>query len=156
MKARQTALIALAAVVTLTSVAAAGPDTAKQRIAITATVLPSGAAVLMPQQDGGFVRDTGSLMGDWSSVPVSSAMRDGQKVDTHTGTWTFAGKRGDVIFRERNEWVDVGNGYGVAVGTWKVLRGTGEYAGITGGGRSGHAGLGRRWFARYEGFVTLP
>ena len=29
-----------------------------------------------------------------------------------------------------------------------------QYAGITGGGRSGHAGLGRKWLARYEGFLT--
>ena len=29
----------------------------------------------------------------------------------------------------------------VALGTWKVVRGTGQYAKIAGGGRSGHAGL---------------
>ena len=34
MKARQAMLVALAAAVTLTSVAAAGPDAAKQRVAI--------------------------------------------------------------------------------------------------------------------------
>ena len=62
-----------------------------------------------------------------------------------------------------NEWVDIGsdgNGDGqedgVALGTWKVVRGTGQYAQIAGGGRSGHAGLGRPWNARQEGFLTSP
>ena len=36
------------------------------------------------------------------------------------------------------------------------VRGTGAYAGITGRGRSAHLGLGRKWVARYEGFLTVP
>ena len=44
----------------------------------------------------------------------------------------------------------------VASGTWTVVRGTGDYAGVTGSGRSGHAGLGNVWNARYEGFLTTP
>jgi hypothetical protein len=35
-------------------------------------------------------------------------------------------------------------------------RGTGQYAGIVGKGRDGHAGLGNPWYARYEGFLTRP
>ena len=76
---------------------------------------------------------------------------------------TLTGKRGTLTIRDRNEWVDVSNentrfGYppGVAIGTWKVVRGTGQYARITGGGRNGHAGLGSAGYARYEGFLTLP
>lgn len=42
----------------------------------------------------------------------------------------------------------------VAFGTWKVLGGSGQYAGVTGGGRSAHAGLGHAWNARYDGFLT--
>jgi hypothetical protein len=84
-------------------------------------------------------------------------MRDGQKVTIHTAVWTFIGKRGTLTIRERNEWVAVELGEdGVAVGTWKVVRGTGEYAAITGSGRSGHAGLGTPWYARYEGFFRSP
>jgi hypothetical protein len=83
-------------------------------------------------------------------------MRDGQKVTIYVGFWTLSGKRGTLTFRERNEWVDVGYDDGVAIGTWKVVRGTGEYAGIVGKGRSGHAGLGSPWYARYEGFLVLP
>jgi hypothetical protein len=66
------------------------------------------------------------------------------------------------VFRERNEWVDVGSdtngdGFddGVAVGTWTVVRGTGQYAGVKGSGQSAHSGLGRKWVARYEGVLTV-
>ena len=59
------------------------------------------------------------------------------------------------MLRERNEWVSVGNGDdSVALGTWNVVRGTGQYAGLAGSGRSGHAGLGTPWYARYEGFLA--
>ena len=163
MKARYAVVVALAAAVTLASIAAAGPGAAKQRVAITAKVVPTGAAVLEPLQDGAVERDSGTFYGKWSLTPDRTVMRDGQKVDIHTGLWTFTGKQGTLVFRERTEWVDIGNDSnrdgsddGVAVGTWKVVRGTGEYAGIAGGGRSGHEGLGRRWYARYEGFLTLP
>jgi hypothetical protein len=63
--------------------------------------------------------------------------------------------------RDRNQWVDFardGNGDGendgIGIGTWKVVRGTGQYAGIVGKGRFGHIGLGRPWYAPYEGFLT--
>jgi hypothetical protein len=90
-------------------------------------------------------------------------VRDGQTVYIATGLWAFTGKQGTLVFRERNEWVDLGNDSNrdgsedsIDVGSWKVVRGTGTYAGIAGGGRSGHEGLGRKWFARYEGYLTLP
>jgi hypothetical protein len=163
MKVRHVVLVALAAAVTLTSVAAAGPEAAKQRVAITATVLPAGKAVLEPLQEGTLVRNAGAFDGKWSPTPDRTVMRDGQTVDIHTALWTFTGKQGTLVFRERNEWVDLGQDLNrdayvddIAIGTWKVVRGMGTYAGITGGGRSAHLGLGRKWVARYEGFLTLP
>lgn len=48
MKVRHVVLVALAAAVTLTSVAAAGPAGAKQRLAIDAKILPGGTFVLTP------------------------------------------------------------------------------------------------------------
>ena len=91
-------------------------------------------------------------------------MRDGQTVTIYNGAvTTLTGKRGTLTIRDRNEWVDVSNEKtplrlptGVGIGTWKVVRGTGQYAGIVGKGRNGHAGLGSQWFARYEGFLTVP
>jgi hypothetical protein len=52
MKVRDVLLVALAAAVTLASVASAVPDAAKQRVAITAKILPTGAAVLTPLENG--------------------------------------------------------------------------------------------------------
>jgi hypothetical protein len=161
MKIRHTVLVALATAVTLTSVAAAGPEAAKQRVAITVTML-GGKAVLEPLQKGALVRSAGTFGGSWSQTPDRTVMRDGQEVDIHSATWTFTGKRGTLVFRERSEWTDLGHdlnrdGFedGIGVGTWKVVRGTGLYAGITGGGRSAHLGQGRVWVIRYEGFLAL-
>jgi hypothetical protein len=91
-------------------------------------------------------------------------MRDGQKVTIYDGgVATLTGKRGTLTIRDRNEWVDFGldaNGDGqddgIGVGTWKVVRGTGQYGGIVGNGRGGQIGLGSPWYARFEGFLTLP
>lgn len=158
MNARQAVLVALVALLTLAAGAVAGPDAPKQRVAIAATILPAGKATLTPHQDAALARDSGTFSGDWSRTPDRTVIRDGQTVYIHTGTWTLTGKRGTLVLRERNEWVDAGASPDappwIATGTWKVVRGTGQYAGITGGGRSGHAGLGRKWFARYEGFLT--
>ena len=161
MKARHAilALIALAAAVTLTSVAAAGPDAAKQRVAID---MKGGQTfVLFPLQTGALKRDAGS-----SSVSTASngaVMRAGQNVQFYNNTYILKGKRGSLTIRERVEWVDVSNenarGFdfrpGVAIGTWKVASGTGAYSKISGGGRSGHAGMGAQWFIRQEGYLTI-
>jgi hypothetical protein len=144
-----------AAAVTLTSVAAAGPDAAKQRVAITMKGLPNGGFVLAPQQAGALGRDSGTAHIAYGNPRV--VMREGQRVEIYRPTFTFEGKRGSLTIRERNEWVDTGNAV-VATGIWKVVRGTGEYAQITGGGRSAHVGHSRGqgpWFARQEGFLSL-
>src|SRR5262245_43888446 len=161
MRARHAVLAAFAAAVTLASIASAGSGVAKQRIQLTVQILPGGNGVLTPLQQGGLEVDRGTFGGDWASHTGSHVMRDGQSIDRYTATWAFTGKKGTLVFRERNEWTDIGsdaNGDGssdgVAFGKWKVVRGTGQYAGIVGGGRSGHSGLGRKWFARYEGFLT--
>jgi len=165
MHIRHVALAALAAAVTLTSIASAGPAAAKQRAAIDAKILPQGKVVLTPFKDGALMRDVGTFTGNWRSASSRDAIRSGQKVSIYTPVlWTLAGKRGTLTIRERTEWNDIGesdaNGDGqhdaIAIGRWRVLRGTGEYAGITGGGRSAHEGLGHVWFARYEGFLTVP
>ena len=90
-------------------------------------------------------------------------MRDGQKVTIYDGgRITLTGKLGTLTIRDRNEWVDLardGNGDGqndgIGTGTWKVVRGTGQYAGIVGKGRDGHIGLGSPWYARYEGLLPF-
>jgi hypothetical protein len=162
MNARVVALLALAAAVTLTSVASAGPHAAKQRVAIDLKLWPQKTFVLTPLQAGPLKRDSGTIRHDFLSVTPRDVMRDGQKVTIYDGgVATLTGTRGTLTIRERSEWVHLerdGNGDGqndgIAIGTWKVVRGTGQYAGIAGKGRSGHVGLGSPWYARYEGFVS--
>jgi len=165
MKARYAVLVGLALAVTLTAVAAAGPEAAKQRVAITVTILPSGKGVFTPLRAGALKRDSGAFRG--SNPPSTPAdktvVREGQTVEIYHNVWTFAGKGGSLVIRERTEAVELGqdldhNAFtdGIGVGTWKVVRGTGDYAGIAGAGRSAHFYQGRRWVARYEGFLTVP
>ena len=154
MKARLAVFLALVVAVTLTSVAESRPDAAKQRVAFGMKILPNRTFVLTPLQAGAMKRDSGT---------VNEGKTISERNRVTTGLWMFTGKRGDLVFRERREWVDLGsdvNGDGfldvVARGTWKAVRGTGQYAGVAGGGRSVHLGLGRRWVARFEGFLTSP
>jgi hypothetical protein len=160
MKARHTVLVALGAAITLTSVAAAGPNTAKQRVAITAKGVANPASfgkfVLTPLQAGALERDSGT---ETSVSNERVVMRDGQRVEIVNWVTTCKGKRGSFVIRARIEHVEAGNGYHVGIGTWRFVRGTGRYAQMTGGGRVANAWLenGRRpWSERREGFLTLP
>ena len=158
MKAPHAVLAALVAAVTLTSVAAAGPDAAKQRVAISMKDPGNGTFVLRPLQPGTLKRDSGTVSSVGSEGPT--VMRQGQSVYTYLNTFTLKGKRGTLSIRERNEMVEVSKekvaGFdftpGVGIGTWKVVGGTGAYAKITGGGRSGLQG--HPWLQQLEGFLT--
>lgn len=159
MKALHAVLVALAAAVTLASVASAGPDAARQRVAITMQEEATTTVdqfVLSPLQAGAVKPDSGEPSG--AIPPKRVVMRGGQAVSVYDhGITTLNGKRGSIVFRYRSEYVEAGNGYNVGTGTWKVVRGTGRYAGITGGGRAGHVFLdGGPWSSRLEGFLTLP
>ena len=87
-------------------------------------------------------------------------MRDGQEVTIYDGAvTTLNGKRGTLTIRDRNQWVAVESG-----------RGRRRHQHLEGGARdrrstpgsSGRAGVAmqasvtRGWYARYEGFLTLP
>ena len=160
MKARQVALVVgLAAAVTLTSVAAASADAARQRVEITSNLYPRREFVLAPLQAGPLKRDSGSARIVY--MTWGRRVHNGQDVEILRAYFAFEGKRGTLTIRERTEWLDAGDGAGgpsIATGTWKVVRGTGQYAKIAGGGRSAHSGLGgtNPWYARQEGFFTHP
>jgi hypothetical protein len=167
MSARLTVLVVVAAAVTVTAVAAAGPTATKQRAAIDMKILPHATFVLAPLGNGALARDSGSITNVSAALANArsrSVMRDGQRVTVFNPViWRLEGKRGTLTIRERNEWVDVGNDVnrdgqadGIGFGTWTVVRGTGQYAGLSGGGRNGHIGLGQVWYSRAEGFLRSP
>jgi hypothetical protein len=158
------ALVALAAVA-LTSGAEPEQDAAKQRVAKQRVAIVSGGVestsgagefVLTPLEAGALKRDSGTTTSVWSERIV---MRDGQRIAIDQGVETFEGRRGTLRTRFRIEWVEAGNGYHVATSTWKLVRGTGQYAQIAGGGRGGvmwrdlERGPGP-WSGRSEGFLT--
>ena len=159
MKTFSLCLAALAAAVTLTATAAAGPEAAKQRVAISMKGLENGTFVLTPLQAGKLKRDSGTASLVYNDP--ATVMREGQRIDVYRNTYTLKGKRGSLSIRERTEFVSVSNekvpGFdftpGVGIGTWKVVGGTGSYAKVTGGGRSGMQG--QPWLVRQEGFLTL-
>ena len=122
----------VAAVVSVASVAAAGPVAAKQRIAIQRAA-GSDVVVLTPLTSGALGRDSGTIASCcWSQRFV---MRDGQKIEINDPLITFTWNQGTLVTRNRIEWIDIGNGYAVGTHTWKVVRGTGVYARLAGGGR---------------------
>ena len=162
MRTQHGIFVALAAAITLTSAAAARPDAAKQRVAIDLKLWPQKTFVFTPLQARPLKRDSGTISHTLLSIPGRDVMRDGQKVTIFDGgVATLTGKRGTLTIRDRNEWVHLerdengdGQNDAIAIGTWKVVRGTGQYAGIVGKGRNGHVGLGSPWYARYECVLT--
>jgi hypothetical protein len=160
-RARHAVLVALVTalmLVLLASVAGARPEAAKQRVAID--MAGGQSFVLYPLQAGAIKRDSGPSTADPRSG--RSFKRQGQEITIYNVTYALNGKQGNLTIRERNEWVDVsqknarGFDYrpGVAIGTWKVVSGTGAYAKVVGGGRTAHAGMGQQWFIRLEGYLT--
>ena len=146
------------AAVTLASVAAAGPEAANQRVGITMRGLPNGTFVLAPLQSGALQRDSGTVRHTVANYTPRVVIRDGQRVSIFKPVvWLLDGRRGTLAIREpANRWVETGDA-AIGTDTWKVVRGTGQYAQVTGGGRSahvGHNGGTGAWFARQEGFLT--
>ena len=156
MKARHVVLVALAAAVTLTSVAAAGSHAAKQQVQITIQGNDSGPGTfrLTPLQGGALKQDSGA-----TNVAIGSprvVLREGQRIEIYNNVWTHSGKRGSLTIKERIEWIDAGDNF-IGVGKWKVVRGTGEYAGVTGSGGTAETGTNHgngKWVIRQDGFLT--
>ena len=150
---RLTAIAALAvAAVTLTAVASAGSATAKQRVIITQK---DGAGfVLSPQASGAIKPDTGTAsFCCWTNRPT---MKNGQEVDIDNPQMTLIGKHGTIVTRNLIGYVDVPDGWAVFTGSWKVIRATGAYAGLTGGGGAAGVALSNGTTkAQFEGFLSL-
>jgi hypothetical protein len=156
MKFRHAVLAALAAAVTLTAIAAAGPAATKQRVQIDMKIYPKKTFVLAPLEFGALQRDSGThrCVEDELMRDGREELRDGQQVFPWAcPAWVFTGKHGKLVLRSEFTWIEAGGPYNIATGTWKVVRGTGEYAGVTGGGRSAQVGSPKTWLARYQGYI---
>ena len=126
-----TVVVVATATVMPAAIATAGPSAAKQRVAIRDS---AAGFVLTPLTTGTVKADAGSAtFCCWTSHVIT---RDGQRIEVTNGpTMTLVGKRGTLEVRNRTEWLDVSGGYQLFTGTWTVVRGTGAYAGLAGGGR---------------------
>jgi hypothetical protein len=133
MSTRNAALVVLATALTLASAAAGTSTASKQRVMITGKV-GVDRFTLTPLTPGVLGTDSGSV--SFCCWGYGQLVRDGQDVIVNDHELaTYTGKRGTLVVRSRNEWLDAGNGYTIGVSTWRVVRGTGAYKGVTGGGR---------------------
>ena len=137
--------------------ASAGAGISKQRIVIQAKG-PSGDGsgagtfVLTARGSGALKSDSGTETSTWTERNV---IRQGQDVKLVTWVNTLVGKHGTLVFRARLEHVSAGSGYVIAYGTWKVIRGTDQYADVRGGGRVANVWRVRDvWTERREGVLT--
>lgn len=143
---------------TLVSATAAGPAASKQRVVVEAkgSGPAGGPFVLTPQGHGWLKSDAGKYT---FTAAKNEGVRNGQLVIAYIVTVTFAGKQGTLVTRERIDDVAAGSGYRVGTGVWSLLtaRATGQYAGLTGGGRVAYVLTPRKGpFPRWEGFFTRP
>ena len=151
MTRKLTALAVLAVTAaTLAAVAAAGPVATKQRVKIQEN---GGSFVLTPLTSGAIKPDTGTAsFCCWTERHI---MRDGQAIDINDPQMTLTLKRGTLVVSNQIGWVDIPNGWAVFTGTWKVIRGTGDYAGLSGGGRRAGVQLANGGLikSQFEGFL---
>ena len=135
-------LLACASAVSLLSVASAGSRATKQCVSLLANFnVQTGAASwdLVPLSPGPLKRDSGSSSGDGQiGAPT---LRNGQRVTPITGSDNMTSKRGTFVISQKIVITEVGNDYHSGIGTWRFMRGTGAYKGITGGGRYADVGL---------------
>jgi hypothetical protein len=123
-------LTAAAAAVTVAAVAAAGPVAAPQQIAI---LEHNDSFVLTPLTAGAIKRDAGTRVSCcWTRRFIK---QDGVSIEVNDPQLTFTGAHGTLVFHNRIEWGGLPDGWSVFTGSWKFVRGTGAYAGLSGRGR---------------------
>jgi hypothetical protein len=125
------AAIAVAATV-VTGLAAAGGAATRQEIAFTYSNGNASKMALTPLTSGSVLSDSGSA--SWCCWSQRTVQQDGEQLDLNNPLATFVGKRGSLTWREQITWHDLTNGYSVASGTWRIVRGTGAYAHLVGRG----------------------
>ncbi len=91
------------------------------------------------------------------SFGATTKSRAGQSFTPISGTNSLKGRHGRLVIRMSGQEFDPGEGYYVWTGTWSIVRGTGKYAGLKGGG--GYAAVidetpSLHFSIQYEGSVT--
>lgn len=123
------AAVLAAAAALLTTVASAQSVSPKQRVTF---MNQAGSFVLTPLSSGAIKADRGRLDACcWTTRHVVVA---GQRLDVNDPHLTLTGRNGTLKLRNRIAWVNLPDGWAIFTGTWKVVGGTGAYAGVSGNG----------------------
>jgi hypothetical protein len=151
MRTQLTAVTALAAAAAiLAAVAAAGPTATRQRVAIQVT---GSSFVLTPLTAGAIKSDAGTAA--FCCWTQRFTMRNGESIEINDPRMTLTGKQGTLVARNVIGFADLPNSWAVFTGTWKVIRGTGAYAGLAGGGRgAGVSPANGDNRAQFEGYLA--
>lgn len=112
--------------------ATAGGTGGQQLIAFSYGNGNSARMTLTPLTSGSVPVDHGST--SWCCWTQKDVRQDGEQLAVNNPLATFVGKHGSVVWREQITWLDLTNGYSVATGTWKIVRGTGAYRHLAGHG----------------------
>ncbi|MBA2641795.1 MAG: hypothetical protein H0U82_02550 [Actinobacteria bacterium] len=160
MKRRTLSVLALVALVAAAaipaSMASAAQPANKQRVMLVQKHrfgAPNGTFVFHALTPGPLDFDSGRFTLAAAEKPY--VVRDGQRLAVYIAFATLTGKRGTFDVRWRVEFAGAGEGSTVGTGTWSLIRGTGAYAGATGGGRLAAVVMTPRGFttAQFEGVL---
>jgi ABC-type transport system substrate-binding protein len=127
-----TAAAIAAAATAMSGLATAGGTATRQEIALTYANGNAAKMTLTPLTSGSVVADHGST--SWCCWTQKTVQQDGEQLDVNNPLATFVGTRGSLTWREQVTWHDLTNGYSVATGTWRIVRGSGAYQHLTGQG----------------------
>ena len=149
------AALATAALIPVSAISAA-ELAMKQRVMLVQKQrfgAPNGTFVFYTLTPGPLGPDSGALM--LAAVERPYVVRDGQRLAVYLGVERLTGKHGSFHIRWRLELAGAGEGSTVGTGTWSLVRGTGAYAGATGGGRLATVVMTPRGFtsAQFEGLL---
>ena len=129
-------LIAAAATVAtataLGGLAFARGTSSPQQIAFSYANGNASKMTLTPLTSGSIVADRGST--SWCCWSQKTIQQDGEQLDVNNPLATFHSKRGSLTWREQITWVNLTDGYSIATGTWRIVRGSGAYQHLTGHG----------------------
>ena len=151
MRKKLTAVAALTtAAATLAAVATAGPTTTRQRVAIQ---VKGATFVLTPLSPGPIKPDGGTAA--FCCWKQRSTVRNGESIDRNNPRMTLTGKQGTLVARNLIDFVDLPDSWAIFTGTWTVVRGSGTYAGLAGGGRGAGVSLADgESKAQFEGYLA--